>query len=143
MEATHSGSEGQTTADLDDALRACGRGDLGVVARSKICGGVGETDQVEDVGSFAAELEHDTALELDVAEDAHVDILEPGAVQVVAAGASIRATRPGSSCHAGTIGNEGCLIEPFARDAVGGANSATVRIELGADASNEVGAVTT
>ena len=42
--------EGQTPAYLNDALRSRSRGDLGIVARPEVCGGVRETHQVEDIG---------------------------------------------------------------------------------------------
>ena len=71
------GLEGEPAAELDDARGACRTGDLAIVARRKVGCGVVETHNVEDIGSLTAELELDSMLEPNVAEDPQVDIAEP------------------------------------------------------------------
>ena len=66
--------ERQPTSQLDDALGALRRGDLAVVARRELRCGVGETHHVEGIGGFGAELERDSMLEGNGAEDSQVDI---------------------------------------------------------------------
>src|SRR3984885_2248222 len=61
--------ERQPTSQLDDALGALRRGDLAVVARRDLRCGVGETHHVEGVGGFGSELERDSMLEGNGAED--------------------------------------------------------------------------
>ena len=124
-------SERQPSAHLEDALGACSRGDLSVVARREACGGVGETHQVEDIRGLAAELEHNPTLELNVAEEPHVDIFEPRPIEAVAAHVAVRATGPDAPCDAGPIGSKSCRIEPLTGHAVGGANPAAVWAEHG------------
>jgi len=132
--------EGQTASHLQDALGAGSRRDLAIVARREGSGGVGETYQVEDIGGFAAELEHHSTLELNVAEKSHIDIPEPRSIESVAAYVAVRATGPDTPCHTGPISCEGCRIEPCTRYTVGGANPAAVRVKFGADTGNQVGA---
>jgi hypothetical protein len=45
-----------------------------------------------------------SALELNVAEEAHVEILETGPKEAVAAYVAVRATGADAACHAGPVG---------------------------------------
>ena len=97
MEAASTTLEREPAAHLDDALGACSRGDLAIVARPEVCGGVAEAHQVEDIGGLAAQLEHDSTLELNVAEEPHIDIFEPGTKQAIAADIAVREARANAS----------------------------------------------
>src|SRR5271154_36115 len=76
--------ERQPTSQLDDTLGALRPGDLAVVGRVEGRCGVGETHHVEGIGGFSAELECNSMLEGEGAEDSQVDIAEPGPDQGVA-----------------------------------------------------------
>ena len=55
--------ERQTASQLDETLAARRPCDLAVVARREGCRRVGEAHNVEGIGCFGAELEHDSMLE--------------------------------------------------------------------------------
>jgi hypothetical protein len=84
------------------------------------------------------------ALELDVAEDPHVEIFETGAKEGVAAYVAVRATGADAACHAGPVMSESCRIEPrghLVRPGRRGANAAAVMVEHGVLAGNSIRAL--
>lgn len=133
--------ECQPTSQLDNTLGALRPGDLGVVTRREGCCRVAETHQVEGIGGFSAELEDDSVLEGNVAEDSQVDIAESRSENGVARHIAIGATRSDAPWEAGAVVSESCRIEPRRHLTVGGANPAAVMAEDGVNAGNGVGTV--
>ena len=145
--------EGEASAHLEDALGACGRGDLAEVTvvvvatyrgRRAACSGVGEVDPVQEVGGLAAELEYNSALQFDVAEKAHVELFETGPKEAVAAYVAVRAAWADAACQAGPVGCVSCRIKPrshLVRPGPGGANAAAIVGEHGVLAGNSIRAL--
>ncbi len=136
--------ESKPPTHLDEALRPCRRCDLAVVARRQASSGVGEVDPVQSVGGFAAELEHDSMFEGNVAEDPQVEIFETGSKQAVAAYVAVRAARADAASHARPVRYVGRRIKPRIRLVSSGrrsANAAAVGVKLGVDAGNSIRAL--
>ena len=116
----------QPPSQLDDALGARRPSDLGVVARREGRCRVAETHQIEGIGRFGAELEDDSMLEGNVAEDSQVDIAEARSENGVTRHIAICATMSGAPREAGSVVSESCRIEPRRHLTVGGANPAAM-----------------